>query len=97
MLNVFLKDLITLRYQGMESVMCSLTLFLLYLNDLLKYKNCVMKTCFQKGFIYKENFTCKEKSGSVTTVKLVTKIKKLSQLYFGTLALASYCYCGDKA
>ena len=48
-------------------------------------------------FIYKENFICKEKSGSVTKVKLVTKIKKHNQLYFGTLALASYCYCGDKA
>ena len=62
-----------------------------------------MKTCFQRGFIYKknviykENFICKEKSGSVTKVKLVTKIKKHDQLYFGTLVLASCCYCGDKA
>ena len=29
--------------------------------------------------------------------KLVTKIKKHSQLYFGTLVLTSYCCCGDKA
>ena len=105
MLNVFLKDLIKLHHQGMESVMCSLTLFSLYLNDLLKYKNCVMKTCFHRGFmykekwdvIYKENFICKEKSGSATTVKLDTKIKMHNQLYFGTWVLASHCYCGDKA
>ena len=51
----------------------------------------------KKNVIYKENFICKEKSGSVTTVKLVTKIKNHDQLYFGTLVLASYCYCGDKA
>ena len=51
----------------------------------------------KKNVTYKENFICKEKSGSVTKVKLVTKIKKHNQLYFGTLALASYCYCGDKA
>ena len=25
------------------------------------------------------------------------KIKKLTQLYFKTLVLASYCYCGDNA
>ena len=30
-------------------------------------------------------------------VKLVTKIKKLYQLYFQTLVLASYCYFGDNA
>ena len=29
------------------------------------------------------------------SIKLVTKIKKRNQLYFGTLVLASYCYCGD--
>ena len=37
------------------------------------------------------------KKNHVTPVKLVTKIKKHNQLYFGTLVLASYCYCGDKA
>ena len=64
--------------------------------DLLNYKNCVTKACFQRGFIYKksviykENFVCKEKSGSATKVKLVTKIKKHDQLYFGTLVLAIY-------
>ena len=36
-------------------------------------------------------FTCKEKSGAVTKVKLVTRIKKHNQLYFGTLVLTSYC------
>ena len=51
----------------------------------------------KKNIIYKENFICQEKSGSATTVKLVTKIKKHSHLYFGTLLLASYCYCGDKS
>ena len=43
----------------------------------------------------KKNFICKEKSRTVTRVKLVTKIKKNKQLYFGTLVLASFCYCGD--
>ena len=47
--------------------------------------------------LYKENFICKEKSRTVTRVKLVTKIKKNKQLYFGTLVLASWCYCGDNA
>ena len=51
----------------------------------------------KKNVIYKENVIGKEKSGSVATVKLVTKIKKHNQLYFGTLVLATYCYCGDKA
>ena len=44
----------------------------------------------------KKNFICKEKSRTVTKVKLVMKIKKHNQLYFGTLVIASYCYCGDK-
>ena len=30
-------------------------------------------------------------------VKLVTKIKEHNKFYFGTLVLASYCYCGDNA
>ena len=37
----------------------------------------------------------KEKPRPVTKLKLVTNIKKHNQLYFGTLVLASYCYCGD--
>ena len=45
----------------------------------------------------KKNFICKEKSRTVTKVKLVMKVKKLSQLYLGNLVLASYCYCGDNA
>ena len=41
--------------------MCSLILFSYYSNDLLKYKNCVIKPCFQRDFdlenvIYKEKF-----------------------------------------
>ena len=73
--------------------MCSLILFSLYSNDLSKYKNCVIKTCFQRGFelqnvIYKKTFNRKEKSGTVIKVKLVTKIEKHSKLYFVTLVLA---------
>ena len=45
----------------------------------------------------KESFICKEKAVAVTKVKLVTKVKKHNQLYFGTLVLVSYCYCGDNA
>ena len=48
-------------------------------------------------FIKKNNFICKEKSRTVKRVKLVTKIKKHKQLYFGTLVLALCCYCGDNA
>ena len=66
--------------------------------DLLKYKNHVIKTCCQIGFKFiKKNFICKEKSGTLTKVKLVTKIKKHNQLYFGTLVLALYRYCGDNS
>ena len=45
----------------------------------------------------KKNFIWKEKSGTVTKVKLVMKIKKDNQFYFGTLVLASYCYYGDNS
>ena len=48
------------------------------------------------SFIQK-NIISKEKVGTVTRVKSVTKIKKHDQLHFGTLVLASYCYCRDKA
>ena len=44
--------------------------------------------------LIKKNFFYKEKSGTVTKVKLVTKIKKHNQLYFGTLLLVSYFFCG---
>ena len=40
----------------------------------------------------KKCFICKEKSGTVTKVKLVTKIKWHNHHYFGTLVLASYCH-----
>ena len=45
----------------------------------------------------KKNFIWKEKSGTVTKVKLVMKIKKDNQFYFGTLVLASHCYYGDNS
>ena len=45
----------------------------------------------------KKNLISKEKSRTATRVKLVTKTKKNKQLYFGTLVLASCCYCGDNA
>ena len=38
-----------------------------------------------------------ERSGNVTKVKLVTKIKKYNEIQFGTLVAASYFYCGDNA
>ena len=73
--------------------MCLLILFSLYSNNLLKSKNCVIKTCFLTGLEFtKKNFICKEKFGTVTKIKLNTKIN-----YFGTLVLASYCYSGDNA
>ena len=45
----------------------------------------------------KRNFIFKEKSGAVKKAKLATKIKKHNHLYFGTVVLASCCYCGDNA
>ena len=42
------------------------------------------------SFISKNSIR-KEKSGTATKVKLVKKIKKHNELYFGTLL--SYCYC----
>ena len=35
----------------------------------------------------KKSLICTEKAGTVTKVKLVTKIKKYNQLYFETLVL----------
>ena len=35
----------------------------------------------------KKSFVCKEKGGTVAKAKLVTKIKKGNQLYFGNLVL----------
>ena len=43
--------------------------------------------------LLKKNFICKEKYRTALKVKLVVKIKKHNQLYFGTLVVASYCYC----
>ena len=53
----------------------------------------------------KVNFTLfiyKEKSTAVANLKVIQKklnqkIKKHNQLYFGTLVLALYCYCGIDA
>ena len=36
----------------------------------------------KKNVIYKKNFSCNKKSGTVTKVNLVTTIKKYNQLYF---------------
>ena len=66
-----------------------------YSNDLLKYKNCVIKkTCFQRGFEFlkKQKLLIHKK-----IFHSYTKIKKHNQLYFGTLVLASWSYCGDNA
>ena len=41
----------------------------------------------KKKVTYKEIVICKVKAGTVTKVKLVTKIKKHNQLYFGTLVI----------
>ena len=49
------------------------------------------------SLIKKKNFICEEKPETVIKVKLVTKIKKHNQLYFGTLVLGSCCHCGDSA
>ena len=51
----------------------------------------------QKFWVYKEKkVISKGKSGTVTKVKLVTKIKKLNQNFFEILVLAYFC-CGDNA
>ena len=61
-------------------------------------KHASREVLFKKKMLFiKKNFICKEKAGNVTKLKLVTKIKKHDQLYFETLVLASYCYCGDNA
>ena len=48
--------------------------------------------------LIKKYFIDKEKSRTVTKVK-IRKFKKhnIQQLSFGTLALASHCYCENKA
>ena len=58
-----------------------------FVQTMLKYKNYVIKTCFQRGFefknfIIKKNFISKEKYGTVTKVKFVTKTEKLRKLSF---------------
>ena len=60
--------------------MCSLILFSLYSNDLLKYKNCVIKTrkiLTLKMSFMKEKFICKEKSRTDSKLKLVTKLRNI--------------------
>ena len=92
---MFFKDLITLYYQGniINHVLFNfvLTLFkrsvkiykLRHKKNMLPERFCLIK----KNVIYKEIIICKEKAGTITKVKLVTKIKKHNQLYFGTLVL----------
>ena len=82
--------------------MCSLILFSLYSNDLLKYKNRIIKTCFRRGFEFVKKTVILRKisfakiTGTITKVKSVTKTKKHNQSFFLTLVLALPCYCGDK-
>ena len=71
---------------------------------LLKHRNYIIKkhvsrevlSLLRKKSFLKKHFICKEKSGNVTKVKLVTKIKKHNQIYSVTV-LASYCYSEDNA
>ena len=67
------------------------TLFKQYVKIyLFKYKNRVIKKHASRvvfEFI-KKNLICNEKSRTVAKVKLVTKIKKRNQFYFGTLVIA---------
>ena len=63
-----------------------------YSNDLLKYKNCVIKkTCFQRGFEFlkKQKLLIHKK-----IFHSYTKIKKHNQLYFGTSIVL---LCGDNS
>ena len=50
----------------------------------LKHKICVRRASF-----IKKNFICKEKSGTATKIKVVTKIIKHNQPHIGTLVLVS--------
>ena len=71
----------------------------LYANDLLKYKTGVRKkhasrealNLQRKMLFIKKSFIYKEKSGTVTKIKF-KKFRKRSQLYFGILVFALYCY-----
>ena len=69
-LNVFLKDIVL---SGNIIIM-----FSLYSNDLLKYKNCVIKTYFQRGFEFK-NFIYKEKFHLQSKISFVKKNMELLQ------------------
>ena len=72
-----------------------LILFSLLSNNLLKYisKNRVKNMLPESGLELRRKISiCKEKSETATKPKLVTKIKKHNQLYFGTLVLALYWY-----
>ena len=60
--------------------MFSSNLFSFYINNLLKCKNGVIKTCLQRGIQFmNKNFIYKETSGTVAKVKL-RKFKKHNQL-----------------
>ena len=56
---------------------------------MLKHNNCVIKNMLPERFcllgkmsLIKKSFICKGKAGTVTKVKLVTKIRKHIQFYF---------------
>ena len=55
----------------------------------------ILFSLYSRFCVIKKNFICKEKSGTVTKLKLVTKNKKLNHLYFGNLVLTSHYCCGD--
>ena len=74
--------------------MCSLLLFSLKrsvkISELCHKKKHASREVLliKKNVVYiKKSLICKEKAGTVTKVKLVTKVKKYNQLYFGTLVL----------
>ena len=68
----------------------------LYKRSGKKCRNCILKTCFQRGFDFvKKIVTYTEKSVTATKQKQLQKFKNQYKLYFGTLVLASHYYCGD--
>ena len=68
------------------------------LNDKKLSVRAPKKMYFHRGFkSIKKNTIYKEKCGIATKVKLRKFKKHNNQLYFDTLVLESYCYCGDNA
>ena len=89
------KDLLTFVW----SFMFSLISFSLYRNNLWKHNNRVIRNVLPRRLrVSLKNLIYKEKYERVTKEKFFFwKFQKytMQQLYFGTLVLASYCYCGD--